>query len=48
MQRTVIIKRSHSTNSIMEEFGNGRWNSGEITQHEGLTVQVWLMDGVLV
>lgn len=24
MQRTVIIKRSHSTNSIMEEFGNGR------------------------
>lgn len=21
MQRTVIIKRSHSTNSIMEEFG---------------------------
>lgn len=48
MQRTVIIKRSHSTNSIMEEFGNGRWNSRKSTQHEGLTVQVWLMDGVLV
>lgn len=48
MQRTVIIKRSHSTNSITEEFGNGRWNSKKSTQHEGLTVQVWLMDGVLV
>lgn len=48
MQRTVIIKRSHSTNSIMEEFGNGRWNSRKSTQHEGLTVQAWLMDGVLV
>lgn len=25
MQWTVIIKRSHSTNSIMEEFSEGRW-----------------------
>lgn len=39
MQRTVIIKRSHSTNSITEEFATGD-GFGKAIQQEGPTVQV--------
>lgn len=44
MQRTGIIKRSHSTNSITEEFGNERWIDWEkYIQQERLTAKVCLV-----
>lgn len=46
MQRTDIIKRSHSTNSIME-FGNREWIRGKTYNRRYSTVQVWLVNGVI-